>query len=66
MDSSNSLLWNTFLKECQILTEKETNQPHKWENVYPTNKQRENILDELFMKRASLGTIILRKRVINK
>lgn len=62
MDSSKALLWTTFLKECQLLTEKETRQSHKWENIYPTNKQREDILDELFMKRASIGAIILRNR----
>ena len=62
MDSSKALLWNTFLQECQLLTEKETKQPHQWENIYPTNKQREDILDELFTKRASIGAIILRNR----
>lgn len=62
MESSRALLWNTFLQECQLLTEKETEQPHQWENIFPTNKQREDILDELFMKRASLGAIILRNR----
>ena len=62
MDSSKALLWTTFLKECQLLTEKETGQSHQWENIFPTNKQREDILDELFMKRASLGAIILRNR----
>ncbi len=62
MDSSKALLWTTFLKECQLLTEKETRQSHQWENIYPTNKQREDILDELFMKRASIGAIILRNR----
>ena len=66
MDSSSALLWTTFLKECQLLTEKETKQPHQWENIYPTNKQREDILDELFMKRASLGAIVLRKKVLTK
>jgi len=62
MESSRALLWNTFLQECQVLTEKETGQPHQWENIFPTNKQREDILDELFMKRASIGAIILRNR----
>ena len=62
MDGSKALLWTTFLKECQLLTEKETRKPHQWENIYPTNKQREDILDELFMKRASIGAIILRNR----
>lgn len=66
MDSSKVLLWNTFLHECQLLTEKETKQPHQWENIYPTNKQREDILDELFIKRASLGAIVLRNNVITK
>jgi hypothetical protein len=62
MESSRALLWNTFLQECQLLAEKETGQPHQWENIFPTNKQREDILDELFMKSASLGAIILRNR----
>jgi hypothetical protein len=62
MDSSSALLWTTFLKECQLLTEKETKQPHQWDNIYPTNKQREDILDGLFMKNASIGAIILRNR----
>ena len=62
MESSTVLLWNTFLKECQLLTEKDTGQPHEWENIYPTNKQREDIVDEVFLKRASLGAIILRNR----
>jgi len=48
MDSSKALFWNTFLQECQLLTEKETKQPHKWENIYHTNKQREYIFDKLF------------------
>ncbi len=61
MESSRALLWNTFLQDCQVLTEKETGQSHQWENIFPTNKQRD-ILDELFMKRASLGAIILRNR----
>lgn len=62
MESSRALLWNTFLHECQLLTEQETGHSHQWKNIYPTNKQREDILDELFMKRASLGAIILRNR----
>ena len=62
MESSRALLWNTFLQECKLLTEKETGQPQQWVNIFPTNKQREDILDELFMKRASLGAIILRNR----
>ena len=62
MESSRALLWNTFLQECQLLAEKETGQPHQWENIFPTNKHREDILDELFMKSASLGAIILRNR----
>ena len=66
MDSSNSLLWNIFLRDCQLLTEKETKIPHQWENIYPTNKQRKDILDKLFIKKASLGEIILRNRVIKQ
>lgn len=66
MDCSQALLWNTFLHECQLLTEKETGKLHQWENIYPTNKQREDILDEIFIKRASLEDIVLRNRVINK
>jgi hypothetical protein len=66
MDSSKTLLWNTFLNECLQITEKETGHTHQWDNIYPTNKQREDILDGLFMKRASLGAIILRNRSLNK
>ena len=49
MDSSKALFWNTFLQECQLLTEKETKQPHQWENIYHTTevlRAREDILQE--------------------
>ena len=62
MDLSKSHLWTTFLQECQTIIETETQQEHEWVNIYPTQKQKEDILDELFMKRASIGAIILRNR----
>lgn len=65
MNSSRTLLWNSFLEECQLLTEKETGKPHQWETI-PTKKQKEDILEELFMKRASLEEIVFRHKILKK
>ena len=59
-------IWNTFLQECEQMMEAETGQTYKWEDVYPTKTQKQDILDELFLKHASLEDIVLRNRVCNE
>ena len=59
-------IWNTFLQECEQMMEAETGLKYMWEDVYPTKTQKQDILDELFMKRASLEDIVLRNRVYNE
>jgi hypothetical protein len=66
MEHLKAHLWTTFLEECQLMIETETNHPYEWVNIYPTQKQKEDILDELFLKRASIGAIILRNRTNNE
>lgn len=57
-------IWNTFLQECEQMMEAETGKKYKWEDVYPTKTEKEDILEELFMKHASLENIILRNRLL--
>ncbi len=60
----NTQIWMSFLQECEEMMEKETGKKYMWEDIYPTNTQKLKILDELFIKHASLPNIILRSRVI--
>ena len=59
-------IWNTFLKECEHMIQAETGETYKWEDVYPTKTQKQDILDELFIKHASLESIVLRNRIIKE
>tara|TARA_Y100000816_G_scaffold290456_1_gene279171 strand:+ start:472 stop:687 length:216 start_codon:yes stop_codon:yes gene_type:complete len=58
-------IWNTFLQECEQMMEAETGQTYQWKDVYPTKTQKQDILNEIFLKHASLEDIVLRNKVYN-
>ena len=64
--SRNFTLWNEFLDECKNTIEGE----YKWETVklkgHPTGEEHEKIIDEIFIKRASLPQIVKRHMFYKK
>tara|TARA_B100001175_G_C19343248_1_gene558532 strand:+ start:54 stop:263 length:210 start_codon:yes stop_codon:yes gene_type:complete len=63
---ANLTLWNSFLDECKNTTEGE----YKWETVklkgHPTEEEHKKIIDEIFIKRASLPQIVKRHMFYKK
>ena len=66
MFNPNTYIWTKFLLECKEMIEEETGQTYEWEDVYPRKTQKQEILDKLFIKHASLEDIILRNKILNE
>lgn len=58
--STNIALWIDFLDECKSTVKEE----YKWESVklkgHPTEEEHKKIIDEIFIKKASLPQIVKR------
>ena len=67
------LLWEEFIQECTKKLEDskhiELDITHEWVSVElagKTQEKKEKILDELFIKTASLNSIVLRNKILRR
>lgn len=63
---NNLSLWGEFLKECEDLIEGE----HNWKTMklkgHPSNQEKKNIIDTLFINNATLPQIVRRHLIYYK
>lgn len=62
----NFSLWNEFLLECQTMIEGDNQWKSVKLNQHPTDEEQFNIINQIYIKNATLPQIVRRHRLYKK